>query len=404
MNLMMTTKPAPLNQKFIILISFAVGIMAANIYYAQPILALIATSLGLRPDAAGLIMTLTQVGYGLGVLFIIPLGDLFENKKLILIMISLTILAELALGFSKDVTPYFVASVLAGLGASAVQIIIPYTTHLFDKSQRGQILGSLMSGLMLGIMLSRPLSSLLADLVSFHAVFFVSAVIMSLLLWKLALSLPERKPEKTNLKYVQLIWSMKQLVVTRPTLRRRAIYQSLMFGGFCVFWTTVPLLLMNSEFQFTQTGVAIFALAGLAGAIVAPYAGKMADRGFSRKATILSFTVGIISFILSHFIHEKSFLNLAILVVAANFLDAGVSAHLVLGQRAIFMIDPKNQSRLNGLYIGVVYVGGAIGSALGAWAFLHGGWGTATLIGALFPILALGLLTTEKFFRYIETD
>lgn len=401
---MSSKNTAPLDQKLIVLISFAVGVMAANIYYAQPILALIASSLGLRPDAAGLIMTLTQIGYGLGVLFIIPLGDLFENKKLILTMISLTIISELALGFSAGVTPYFVASVLAGLGASAVQIIIPYTAHLFDKSERGRILGSLMSGLMLGIMLSRPLSSLLADFISFHAVFFVSAATMTLLLWKLALRLPERQPEKTNLKYIQLIWSMKKLVETTPILRRRAAYQSLMFGGFCVFWTTAPLMLMNSEFQFTQKGVALFALAGLAGAIVAPYAGKLADRGFSRIATVLSFCVGIIAFLMSHFIHEKSFITLAVLIIAANLLDAGVSAHLVLGQRAIFMIDPKNQSRLNGLYIGIIYVGGAIGSALGAWAYLHGGWENATLIGAFFPALALLLFFSEKIFRYIEIE
>ena len=153
--------------------SFAVGVMAANIYYAQPILSLIAQSLELRPDAAGLIMTLTQIGYGLGVLFIIPLGDLFENKKLILTMIAVTILAEITLGFAQTVIPYFIASVVAGLGASAVQIIVPYATHLFDKAQRGQVLGSIMSGLMLGIMLSRPLASLMTDLVSLHAVFFV---------------------------------------------------------------------------------------------------------------------------------------------------------------------------------------------------------------------------------------
>ena len=389
-------------RRFMILISFAVGLMAANIYYAQPILALIAESLGLRPDAAGFIMTLTQIGYGLGVLFIIPLGDLFENKKLILFMISLTILAELTLGFSRTVYPYFVASVLAGLGASAVQIIVPYATHLFDKSERGKVLGSLMSGLMLGIMLSRPLASLMTEFISLHAVFFVSAGLMTILLWRLAYTLPSRKPDSSGLKYNELIWSMKKILIETPTLQRRAFYQSMMFGAFCLFWTTVPLLLISSEFQFTQKGVAAFALAGLAGAIVAPFAGRMADKGGSRKATTWAFLAGIFSFVLSHFIHEKSFLSLAVLIVAANLLDAGVSAHLVLGQRAIFMIDPKNQSRLNGLYIGIVYVGGAVGSALGAWAFLHGGWGIAMLAGALFPLVALVLLLTEKYFGYSE--
>lgn len=391
-----------LNKGFTLLMTFAIGIMAANIYYAQPILALLAESLHLRPDAAGLIMTLTQIGYGLGVLFIIPLGDLFENKKLILTMISVTIIAEFTLGFSRSVTPYFVASVLAGLGASTVQIIVPYVSSLFDKSKRGTVLGSIMSGLMLGIMLARPLASLLTDYVSLHAVFFVSAAMMVVLLWRLAITIPERLPENSGLNYVQLIWSMKNLVIQTPTLRRRAFYQAMMFGAFCVFWTTVPLLLTNSAFHFSQKGVALFALAGLAGAIVAPIAGKYADRGQGRFMTVIAFSVGLFSFALSHFITPGTNLSLAILIIAANLLDAGVSMHLVLGQRAIFMIDPKNQSRMNGLYIGILYVGGAIGSALGAYAYLHGGWAAATTIGAIMPAIALVMFFTEKAFGYIE--
>ncbi len=391
------------NQRLIALLSFAIGTMAANIYYPQPILGLLANSLGLRPDAAGLIMTLTQVGYGLGVLFVIPLGDLFENKKLILTMILITIVAELVLGFSKSVIPYFMASVLAGLGASAVQIIVPYGTHLFDRASRGQVLGSMMSGLMLGIMLSRPLASLLTDLVSLHTVFFVSAAVMTLLLWKLASALPERQPTSSNLKYSSLIWSMKTLFITTPILRRRGLYQALMFGAFCLFWTVVPLMLVQSKFNFSQKQVALFALAGLAGAIVAPYAGKMADQGFGRKATILALAAGLVSFLINHFVVEGTWWSLTLLVLAANLLDAGVSAHLVLGQRAIFMIDPNNQSRLNGLYIGMIYVGGAIGSALGAWTYLNAGWGVASLVGALFPLGALTLISSERLFGYQES-
>lgn len=395
------TNPS-LKKGFIFLISFAVGAMAANIYYSQPILALLANSLGLRPDAAGLVMTFTQIGYGLGVLFVIPLGDLLENKKLILVMVGLTIIASLVLGFSQSVTPYMAASVLVGLGASAVQIIIPYTTHLYDKNLRGQVLGNLMSGLMLGIMLSRPLASLLTDYISLHAVFFASAGIMTVLLWMLYSALPERRPGNTHLKYTQLIWSMKNLLTQTPTLRRRAVYQALMFGAFCVFWTTAPLMLIHSAFQFTQKGVAVFALAGLAGAIAAPYAGRFADKGFSRKATLIAFAAGISSFLMNHFVQEGSLASLVLLVVSANLLDAGVSAHLVLGQRAIFMIDPQNQSRMNGLYIGIIYIGGGVGSALGAWAYAHGGWGASTLVGLMFPVVAMFLALTEKVFRYQE--
>jgi predicted MFS family arabinose efflux permease len=391
-----------MKKSFIIFMSFAVGVMAANIYYAQPILSLLANSLGMRPDAAGLVMTLTQVGYGIGVFFVVPLGDLIENKKLILTMIGITIVAEVLLGASQSFISYFMATILVGIGASAVQVIVPYTTHLYDKSQKGHVIGSLMSGLMLGIMFSRPLASLLTDLVSLHAVFYFSAILMSIVFWRLFSILPERRPEPTNLKYSQLIWSMKEMLFNTPTLQRRALYQACMFGAFCFFWTTVPMMLVNSAFQFTQKGVAIFALAGLAGAIAAPYAGKLADRGWSKQATFIAFLIGIISFSLNHFVVAGSTLWLIVLIISANLLDAGVSAHLVLGQRAIFMIDPKNQSRLNGLYLVIVNVGGAFGSALGGWAYLHGGWGFSSLLGLVFPLVAMMLFLSEKLVGHKE--
>lgn len=391
-----------MKKSFILLMSFAVGVMAANIYYAQPILGLLAQSLGLRLDAAGLVMTLTQIGYGVGVLFIVPLGDLVENKKLILTMIGVTIVAEILLGASQSLVPYFLASMLVGLGASSVQIIVPYTTHLYDRALRGQVIGSLMSGLMLGIMLSRPIASLLTDMVSLHAVFYFSAGLMTILLWRLYVVLPERKPEHTTLKYSQLIWSMKELMMKTKTLHRRGTYQACMFGAFCFFWTIAPMMLVNSAFHFTQKGVAIFALAGLAGAAAAPFAGRLADKGWSRQTTFFAFSSVILSFVVNHFLVPGSVWALIVLIVTANLLDAGVSMHLVLGQRAIFMIDPKNQSRLNGLYLAIVYIGGAVGSALGGWAYLTGGWGFASLIGLIFPVLAMILFLSEKIFGYSE--
>lgn len=393
-----------MKKSFIIFMSFAVGVMAANIYYAQPILSMLASSLGIRQDAAGLLMTLTQVGYGLGVFFLVPLGDLVENKKLILTMIALAIVAEILLGASNALIPYFVATIMAGIGASAVQIIVPYTTHLYDKKERGQVIGSLMSGLMMGIMLSRPLSSLLTDYVSLHAVFYFSAAMMTIVLWRLYVLLPERRPEPTNLKYTQLIWSMKEMLMKTPTLQRRALYQACMFGAFCLFWTTVPMFLINSEFHFTHKGVAIFALAGLAGAIAAPFAGKLADRGWGRQATVIAFSIAIVSFGANFFLVPGSIYSLVLLIVTANLIDAGVSAHLVLGQRAIFMIDPKNQSRLNGLYLVIVNMGGAFGSALGGWAYLHGGWGFSSLLGLIFPLCALLLFLTERIVGYKELN
>ncbi|MBC7427602.1 MAG: MFS transporter [Bacteriovorax sp.] len=377
------------------LLAVAVGVIAANLYYAQPLIALIAKSLNLSPEIAGLVTTLTQMGYGLGVLLIAPLGDLLENRKLILTMLSLSIVALLGLGFATQLVPYFIAAFLVGLCVSTVQIILPYSAHLAHESVKGRVVGNLMSGLMMGIMLSRPIASFLTDLFSWHAVFLFSASLMFFLTIVLYRFLPERKPAATNLKYSALIASMLHLFIDTPLLRRRAFYQAFLFGTFCLFWTAVPLYLSGPHYNFSQTEIAFFALAGIAGAVVAPLAGKYADKGMIRQATALAMVSTSLSFLITHLFAPGSTLSVACLVIAAILLDAGVTANLVLGQRAIFSLRADHRSRLNGLYVAVLFVGGAFGSMSGAWAFAHGGWLLTSYIGFAMPVCALVYFATE---------
>ncbi|MFM6928484.1 MAG: MFS transporter [Bdellovibrio sp.] len=380
-----------------LLLAAAVGIIAANLYYAQPLVALIAKSLELDPSKAGLVVTLTQIGYCLGVLFIVPLGDLVENRRLILSMILIATVSILGLGFATQLVPYFVAAFSVGLGVSAVQIIVPYAAHMTTPENSGRIVGSLMSGLMVGIMLSRPIASVLTDLVSWHAVFYLSALLMIILAFVLYKTLPERRPLHDGLKYSELLTSMGSLVLHTPVLRRRAIYQACMFGAFCLFWTASPLLLSGPEFHLSQTEIAVFAFAGIAGAISAPFAGKYGDRGFSRSVTALSMISGIVSFLMTHLFAPGSLGALAFLVLSAILLDAGVTANLVTGQRAIFALEARYRSRLNGLYLAIIFVGGSLGSFIGAWAYARGGWPLTSLMGLLFPTTALLYFATEWF-------
>lgn len=381
-----------------LLLGLAVGVIAANLYYAQPLIALISKSLGLNPAAAGLIVTLTQVGYGLGVLFIVPLGDLVENRKLILTLMVIAIFALLGLALSTEIVPYFLAALATGIGACSVQIIVPYAAHLTPEATRGRVVGSLMSGLMLGIMLSRPIASLLTDLFSWHAVFYLSAGIMVLLGLALYKFLPARQPTNLNLKYSDLIASMAHLFLNTPVLRRRAFYQAFMFAAFCLFWTATPLLLSGPEFHLSQTAIALFALAGVAGAIIAPLAGRVADRGWSRAGTFVSLLSGCVAFLMTHLVPLGSVTSLALLVLSAILLDAGVTANLVLGQRAIFSLPPEYRSRLNGLYVATIFVGGAFGSSVGAWAYAQGGWNMTSWVGFLMPLGALLYFATESVF------
>ncbi len=387
-----------------LILAFAVGVLAANVYFAQPILKLLAETLNIRVDAAGLIVMMTQLGYGLGVLFIVPLGDLLANKKLILTMVLVAIVGELGLGFFKETNLFLLSSVFAGMGASTVQILVPYASKLFPAEKRGQVIGALMSGLSIGILLARPTASLFTEYLGPHSIFYFSALLLALLWIILVKILPENKPKNSSATYVQMLATMHKLLLSKPVLQRRSFYQALMFCSFCIFWSTVPLLLMSERFGFTQKEVALFALVGVGGAVFAPQAGRLADRGHSRAATIAVFVMVALGFAMAQLVFFNKYVSLVILALAANILDAGVISHLVLGQRAIFMIDTNNQSRLNGIYLVIVNIGGAIGSVAGAWFFAHGGWVNTMFAGLCLPLMGLCLVLSEKFFSYAETN
>lgn len=378
------------------LLTLAVGLIAANLYYAQPLVKEISTALGLDPAAAGLVVTLTQIGYGAGVLFAVPLVDLVPNRRLILGMLTVAVLGLLGLIFADQALPYFAAAFATGLGASTVQILVPYAAHFAPEARRGRVVGSLMSGLMIGIMLSRPLASFLTGLFGWHAIFTLSAALLTALALALRALLPERVPApRAGLGYPALLASMGTLLLRTPVLRRRGFYQACLFGAFSLFWTAVPLQLAGPEFGMSQTGIALFALAGVAGAVAAPFAGRLADRGHAGLATGLALGAGALSFVIGHHTNDGWLFErggafaLAGLLVAAILLDAAVSAHLVLGQRAIFLLPAEARGRLNGLYIAIIFVGGAAGSSLGAWAYARGGWELTSQAGLALPALAL---------------
>lgn len=380
---------------FVFIMAASVGIICANLYYAQPLVSMISHALGLSAAYAGLVVTLTQAGYGIGVLLLVPAGDIFENRKLILSMIVLTTIGLLGLAFVTDLTSYFIAAFATGLGAACVQVIIPYTASFATDEKRGAMVGQLMSGLMIGIMLSRPAASLLSQY-SWHAVFILSAILMALLWIMLFFILPPRSASNPNLNYQSLLRSMISLPLTNEILRRRSIYQAFLFGSFCLFWTAVPLLLMSDRFQFTPTQVALFALAGVGGAVVAPLAGTAADRGWTKMGTLIAMIVACASYVLSYFLPTHTLTAIILLVVAAIALDAAVISNLILGQRMIFLMQPEFRNRFNGLYVATIFVGGAIGSGLGAWAFSRGGWDLASIAGFILPFCALLYFIGEK--------
>lgn len=377
-----------------LLLAMSCGLIVANLYYAQPLAGPISASLGLSHAGAGLIVTMTQLGYGAGLLFIVPLGDLVENRRLILSVTALATVALLGVALAPTATWFMVAALLIGVGSVAVQILVPFAAHVAPEAKRGQVVGNVMSGTMLGIMLSRPVASFIAQVSSWHTVFFISTGVMLLLMAVLFRALPRREPAHRS-SYGALLLSMLQLVRSTPVLRRRAAYQFCLFGAFSLFWTTTPLLLAGPLYGLSQAGIALFALAGVAGAVSAPLAGRLADRGFVRIGSGLAMLLAAASFGLTHLVAPGSPLSLSLFVAAAIVLDFGVTANLVLGQRVIFALGAEARARLNGMFMAFFFLGGAVGSGVGGWAYASGGWPMASAIGLALPGMALLLYATE---------
>ncbi len=378
-----------------LLLAVACGMIVANLYYAQPLVGPIARALQLSPEIAGLIVTLIQIGYCAGLLLLVPLGDIVENRKLVLTLIGGCAVALTAAALATHASVFLIAGCAIGLCSVAVQVLVPFAAHLAPEHARGRAVGNVTSGLLMGIMLARPVSSLVSDHFGWHTIFAASAVAMVLLACVLARKLPRRQPAP-GVSYLQLLGTMVHLLRTQPVLRRRAAYQASLFGVFSLFWTTTPLYLEGPAFHMSQTGVAIFALVGVAGAIAAPMAGRYADRGHSRQMTALALALGAASFLLSRVGTPGSMLSLLSLTAAAIVLDFAVSTNLVIGQRAIFALSDAHRSRLNGLYMAIFFVGGALGSSVGAWAYARDGWPLASWIGFALPAIALLYFRTER--------
>jgi predicted MFS family arabinose efflux permease len=370
------------------LLAVAAGLIVANLYYAQTLVGPISAATGLSPAAAGLIVTLTQVGYTLGLLFVVPLGDLLENRRLVVVALAVASVALLAAAFATSAAVFLTAALAIGLSSVAAQVLVPFAAHLSSEAERGHTVGKVVSGLLLGVMLARPAASLIADHASWHVVFGGAAVLIALLAVVLRIKLPQRVPQSA-LSYPKLIGSLWTLFTTTPILRRRAAYHAGLFGAFSLFWTVVPQVLAGPGFGLSQSAIAVFALVGMAGAVASPIAGKLADKGHSTVATAVALILGIAGFALPLLVPGSHAVALAVLVVASIVLDMGVAGNLVLGQRAIFMLGHEVRSRLNGLYFAVFFAGGAAGSALGGWVYAQYGWHAALLAGMTLPALAL---------------
>lgn len=374
-----------------LLFAAACGLCVANLYYAQPLLGPIAEALRLHAGLAGLVMTLTQLGYGAGLLLLVPLADVVENRRLIVCLMAAAVIGLVAASAAPSAAGFLAASFVIGVGAVAAQVMVPFASHLAPDAMRGKVVGNVMAGLLAGIMLARPVSSLLAAAFGWRSVFALSSLAMVALLAVLARALPQRRPGGTA-RYRGTLASLPGIVRRTPLLRRRAAYQGLMFAAFQAFWTTVPLALAQ-RFGFGQTGIALFALAGAAGALAAPVAGRLADRGLTRPATGAAMAVVLLAFGIGAAAVRAH--SLAALVLAALLIDAAVQVCQVLSIRSLYMLAPELRGRLNGLFMTFVFLCAALASGTAAAIYAFDGWSALCLLGGALALAGLALYATE---------
>jgi predicted MFS family arabinose efflux permease len=371
--------------KMVFTLAAGTGLSVASIYYSQPMLGIIGPSLGANLTQTGLIPTLTQIGYALGILFLIPLGDRFDRRTIILLKSVLLTLSLLLCGFAPGIHGVLLTSLLIGATATLAQDIVPASAALSPAAQRGKTVGTVMTGLLVGILLSRVVSGVVAEYFGWRAMYQLAAVsvaLVGLALWR---ALPRFTPG-TELSYPQLLLSMRHLWLHYKTLRRAALSQGLLSVAFSAFWSTLAIML-NETYHLGSGVAGAFGLAGAAGALAAPLAGKLADKQGPALVTQIGSALVMVSFAAMFLLPLLSpHAQIALIVLSAIGFDLGVQATLVSHQSLVYGLDPAARGRLNALLFTVVFIGMAVGSALGSKALELGGWqgviALATLAGA----------------------
>jgi predicted MFS family arabinose efflux permease len=385
--------PEPkLTRRLVWIFAAATGVIIMNLSAAQPLLAPIAHSIGLSPGASGLISTLPLLGYAVGLIFLVPLADLVENRRLILMTQTAAVLAAGATAMIAAPTPFLAGLFLLGAACCSIQMLVPLAASMAPPEARGRVVGDVMSGVMVGILLSRPLASISADTFGWRSFYVISAVLMAALALILARNLPERRPHP-HLNYGQLLASLWSLLRHEPVLRMRSFTAALGLAAFSAFWTAIALRLAEPPFALDQLGIAVFALVGATAALVAPIAGRLGDRGWSFPATVVSHVMIVVGFAVANLGGAGSEGNwiaqLALLAVAAAFLDIGVVGDQTIGRRAVNLLNPEARGRLNALFVGIFFIGGALGAAVTGLAWSWGGWPAVCTLGASFGVAAL---------------
>lgn len=359
------------------------GLVVANIYYNQPLLAEIGRTFGLSESRVSLAATITQVGYTVGLLFVVPLGDKRERKSLILGLLLCAAVCMAGAAYAPTFGWLVAASLLIGVFSAVPQLLIPMAASLASDAERGRVVGKVMSGLLIGILLSRTISGYVGLHFGWRTMFWVGSILMLLLTGVLTRMLPRNYPHFAG-SYGSLLASLGTLTKELPVLRRSALVGACMFGAFSAFWTTLVFFLESDTYHYHADVAGLFGLIGASGAFAASFAGKSADR----KGPDYALTLGILLFLGAYVLLGFTGYYLIGLIVGVVILDVGQQMTHISNQTRIFSLRPEARSRLNTVYMTACFIGASLGSLLGGLAWDHFQWLGVCGVGLVLVILA----------------
>lgn len=376
---------AALSRRVVLLFAVACGLAVANVYYAQPLLDAMANEFGISHATIGIVVTTTQIGYGLGLLLLVPLGDILNRRRLIAVQFLLSVLALVTVAAAPSDVVLLIGMGAVGLLAVVAQVIVAYASALAHPAERGSVVGTVTGGIIVGILLARAISGTLSDLFGWRSVYLASAVAMlttSVLLFKV---LPRAEERRASMSYVRLIRSMFSLMVEEPMLRSRAVLALLIFSAVTVLWTPMVLPLSEPPFSMSRTQVGLFGLAGAMGAIGAACAGRLADRGHAQGAIGIALVMMLISWLpISMLLH-----SIWGLVIGVVTIDFGLQSAHVGNQSLLYRLRPEARSRLAAGYMIFYSIGSATGSIASTVVYAHAGWTGVCALGAAISACAL---------------
>jgi predicted MFS family arabinose efflux permease len=384
----------------VLFMALCTGLIVANIYYCQPLVVLISKEFGVAESDAGAITFYTQLGYSLGLLFFVPLGDMFEKRKQIVLTTALSVVFLIMAALSTSILMLGIASLFIGATSIVPQLILPLAAHLSDPQRRGKIIGIVMSGLLIGILLSRTLSGFVGAWLGWRGMFWIAAGISTILLIIMRLIFP-KTPSDYNGNYGSLMRSLLTLIKQQPILREATIINALTFAGFGLFWTTMVLHLAGNPFHYHSDKIGMFGLAAVAGALIAPLIGGSADKGNPRVAIGYGLLTVLVSFVL--FFLFGNFV--AGMVIGIILLDLGQQSVHVSNQARVYALLPQARNRLNTVYMTGSFIGTSLGSAIGLWIWNEAGWPGICIAGGILISLAFAVYAaTYKHIKKSAVD